>query len=310
MLGRQSLHQTQVGLQVTNDGIAIAEIELSDDAQPALKSCEFIASIDHHEQIAQLNSYIKKNNLKKRSCVAVLEDTQYKLFHLPLPPVEESELKSALRWSIKDLVDFPVEDAVIDVFRVPVKENREEKVYVAVTPRDVVLKTINFFRKIDLTLSAIDIEQLSMGNIVEQVEGQERGIAVLHIGHETSSISLYSNSSLYLSRNIDAGLKQLQEMQLQEVTEQIYESIILELQRSLDFYESEHSRPPISRLMVAPRHPVLQGLCDYIANHSGMKIELMNLSQIYPDTTVLNDEIQTNCVLAIAAASRKAEAAG
>ena len=308
MLGKQSQHKKQVGLQFTSDGIAIAEVELSDDAQPVLKSCEFIESTDKHEQLAQLTTYIKKNKLKKQPCVAVLEDTQYKLFHLPLPPVEESELKAALRWSIKDLIDFPLEEAILDVFRVPTKENREEKVYVAVTKRDVVTKTISFFRKIGLTLSAIDIEQLSMGNIIEQVEGQERVVAVLHIGSESGSINLYNNSVLYLSRAIDVGLKQLEGLQLESVTEQMYESIILELQRSLDFYVSEHALPSISKLLITPRHPMLQGICDFVSNHSGMKVELMNLSNIYKDSTVLNDEIQTNCVLAIAAASRKAEA--
>jgi len=308
MLGRLSKHNKQVGLQFTSDGIAIAEIEMPDGAQPALKSCEFISTIDKHEQIEQLSHYIKANKLKKMPCVAVLEDTQYKLFHLPLPPVEESELKSALRWSIKDLIDFPVEDAVIDVFRVPVKENREEKVYVAVTQRDVVVKTINFFNKIDLTLRAIDIEQLSLGNIIEQIIGQERGIAVIHIGYESGSISLYNNSILYLSRNIDTGLKQLQEIQSPAAADHIYESIILELQRSLDFYVSEHALPQINKLLIAPRHPLLQGLNDFVSNHSGMKVELINLAQIFQDSTVLNDEIQTNCILAIAAASRKTAA--
>ena len=308
MLGKQLHHKKQVGLQFTNDGIAVAEVVLSGDAQPALKSCEFIASTDKSEQLKQLSRYIKENHLKKHSCVAVLEDTQYKLFHLPLPNVDEAELKSALRWSIKDLVDFPVEDAVIDVFRVPVKENREEKVYVAVTPRVVVQKTINFIRKTGLTLSAIDIEALSLGNVIEQVEGQERGIAVLHFGHESGSANLYSNSTLYISRKIDTGLQRMQEIQTQDGAEQVYESIILELQRSLDFYESEHSRPSISKILVAPRHPALQEFCDYVSNNSGMKIELVNLSQIYPESTVLDDEIQANCLLAIAAASRKNEA--
>ena len=309
MLGRQLQQQKkQVGLYLTSDGISVAEIDLSDDAQPALKSCEFISSSESSERLKQLGRYIRENGLKKQPCVVVLEDTQYKLFQLPLPSVDDSELKSALRWSIKDLVDFPVEDAVIDVFRVPVQEHREEKAYVVATPRDEVLQTINFIRKTGLTLKTIDIEELSLGNIIEQIEGQERGVAVLHFGQQHGSINLYRDSALYLSRKIDTGLERLEEIQAQGTAEQVYESIMLELQRSLDFCESEFVRPAISRLVVAPKHPVLQGFCDYVSSHSGMKIEFLNLAQIYTDSTELNDENQSNCLLAIAAASRKIEA--
>ena len=310
MLGGQLQHpKKQVGLYLAADGIAVAEVTCKSDAPPVLQSCDFISAIEPVDQLKQLTNYIKQRNLKNTDCVVVLEDNQYNLFQMPLPPVEESELRSALRWSVKDLINYPVDQAVVDVFRVPVQQHREAKIYAVVTPREEIQKTVDFIRKTGLSLSAIDIEELSLGNIVEKIEGQTRGITVIHFGEQHGAISLYSDSALYLSRKIDTGLKQLEDMQSQAALEQIYESIILELQRSLDFYESEYARPPISKLVVAPRHPVLQGFCDYVSSQSGLKIELINLAQIYPDSSELGDENQARCLLAIAAASRKAVAA-
>lgn len=310
MLGGQLQHpKKQVGLYLAADGIAVAEVTCKSDAPPVLQSCDFISAIEPADQLKQLTNYIKQRNLKNTDCVVVLEDNQYNLFQMPLPPVEESELRSALRWSVKDLINYPVDQAVVDVFRVPVQQHREAKIYAVVTPREEIQKTVDFIRKTGLSLSAIDIEELSLGNIVEKIEGQTRGITVIHFGEQHGAISLYSDSALYLSRKIDTGLKQLEDMQSQAALEQIYESIILELQRSLDFYESEYARPPISKLVVAPRHPVLQGFCDYVSSQSGLKIELINLAQIYPDSSELGDENQARCLLAIAAASRKAVAA-
>jgi MSHA biogenesis protein MshI len=295
----------QVGLYLAADGIAVAEITCKGEAPPELKFCEFISASDPAEQLKQLSKHIKKHDLKNIPCVVVLEDTQYNLFQMPHPPVEEAELKSALRWSIRDLISYPVEQAVVDVFRVPVQQNREAKIYVVVTPKDEIQKTVNFIRKTGLSLTSIDIEELSLGNLVEQMQGQARGIAVIHFGQQQGSINLYSDSALYLSRKIDAGLMSMESAQSQAAIEQMYESIILELQRSLDFYESEYARAPISKLIVAPRHPMLQGFCDYVSQQSGLTIELMNLAQIYSETTELNDENQARCLLAIAAASRK-----
>ncbi len=313
MLGKQLQQKKQLGLYLSSDGIAVAEIEQSGDRPPSLKSCAFISATESTDQLTQLAKYIRKNDLKKQPCVVVLDETQYNLIQLPAPPVADAELKSAVRWSIKDLINYPVEDAVVDVFRVPVQEHREGKIYVVATAKDNIQKTVDFIRKSGLSLHAIDIEELSLGNIIEQMNDHQRGVAVLHFDHLVGSISLFSNSALYSSRKIETGLNRLEEIQAQgdasAAMEQVYESIILELQRSLDFYESEFARPSITKLVVAPRHPILQGFCDYVSSHSGLSVELINLAQIFPDTAALNDENQARCLLAIAAAARKIKAA-
>lgn len=313
MLGKQLQQKKQLGLYLSSDGIAVAEVEQSGDRPPSLKSCAFISATESTDQLTQLAKYISKNDLKKQPCVVVLDETQYNLIQLPAPPVTDAELKSAVRWSIKELINYPVEDAVVDVFRVPVQEHREGKIYVVATAKDNIQKTVDFIRKSGLSLHAIDIEELSLGNIIEQMNDHQRGVAVLHFDHLVGSISLFSNSALYLSRKIETGLNRLEEIQAQGAAsaamEQVYESIILELQRSLDFYESEFARPPITKLVVAPRHPILQGFCDYVSSHSGLSVELINLAQIFPDSTALNDENQARCLLAIAAAARKIKAA-
>ncbi len=300
--------QQQVGLYFTSDGIAVAAIVGAGEAPPTLKLCTFIAASEPGEQLQQLQRYIKENNLKNRPCVAVLEDSQYSLFQIPAPPVEDDELISALRWNIKDLVDYPTDEAVIDVFRVPTQERREAKIYVVVTHRDEIQKTVDFIRKTDLKLNTIDIEELSLGNLIEQMESLTRGVAVMHFGQNHGAISLYSDSALYLTRKIDTGLTRFEAMPSLDEAEQTYESIILELQRSLDFYESEFSRPPISKLIISPRHAILQGFSDYVSNHSDLSVEFMKLGQIYTDSTALDDENQARCLLAIAAASRKTKA--
>lgn len=308
MLGAQQYqHKKQVGLYLADDGIAIAEIDSSVDAAAVqIKSCDFLASTDAAEQLKLLTRYVREHNLKNRPCVMVLDDAQYNLFQMPVPAVEDSELKSALRWNISDLLSYPVDEAVIDVFRVPVQQHREAKAYVVAAHREHVEQAIGFVKKSGMILSTIDIEELSLGNIIEQFESQERGVAVLHFGREHGSINLYSNSDLYLSRKIDTGLNRIEEMLSIGAEAQVYESIILELQRSLDFYESEYARAPISKIIVAPRQPILQGICDYISSNAGLSIELINLAQVFSTATDLNDENQAKCLLALAAASRKA----
>ena len=303
-----------VGIYLAADGIAVAEIVASDKLMPALKSCQYISASDPIERLKQFEHYIKQHALKKRRCSVVLDGAYYNLIQMAAPPVEDDELKNALRWSVKDFVDYPVDQAVIDVFRVPVQQNRAAKVFVVTSHREDIQRAVDFIRKSGLKLQSIDIEELSLGNIVRKIPGHEKGIALLNFEKHHGSINLYHDSALYLSRRIDTGLERMEELQSQGnalavIEEQIYDPIILELQRSLDFYESEFAKPPISRLLVSPKHPVLQSFFDYAESHSGLRVEFIHLPQLFPASTELDDEAHGNCLLAIAAASREEDRA-
>jgi len=310
MLSKVLQQKANVGIYLAADGIAVAEIDASDDLMPGLKSCQYIAASDPVERLKQLELYIKQHALKKRSCSVVLDAAYYNLIQMAAPPVKDEELKDALRWSVKDFVDYPVDQAVIDVFRVPVQQNREGKVFVVTSLREDIQQTVAFIKKSGLKLQSIDIEELSLGNIARKIPGHEKGIALLNFEQHHGSINLYHDSALYVSRRIDTGIERMEELQslgseLTAIEEQVYDPIILELQRSLDFYESEFAKPPISHLVVSPKHPVLQSFFDYAESHSGLRVEFIHLPQLFPDSTALDDEANSNCLLAIAAASRE-----
>lgn len=312
MFGKSS-HSTRIGIHITRDTIAVSEFNPTDPAS-SIKSCFFISSNDEEERSKQLENYIKQNKLKKHSCTVVLDASYYDLYQLPAPPVDDNELKSAMYWRVKDLIAYPIEDAVIDVFRVPVESHREAKVYVVVSPRESIKSTVNLIQNAGLSLEVIDIEQLGMLSVIEKLETQKKGLAVLYMGQQSGSINLYHNNNLFLSRKIDIGLERIETLHSDDrdatsMLNQVYDPIILELQRSLDFYESEFAKAPITRLMVVPRHPMLQSFCDYANSNFGMDVGFINLAQLYTSSIELTDEHQANCLVAVAAASRKPEIA-
>ncbi len=312
MFGKSS-HSTRIGIHITPDTIAVSEFNPTDPAS-SIKSCFVISSNDEAERTQQLESYIKQNKMKKRPCTVVLDASYYDLYQLPAPPVADDELKSAMRWRVKDLIAYPIEDAVIDVFRVPVESHREAKVYVVVSPTENIQNTVKLVEHAGLSLEVIDIAQLGMLSVIEKLEAQKKGLAVLYMGQQGGSINLYHNNNLFLSRKIDIGLERIEALHNENTNtdnllSQVYDPIILELQRSLDFYESEFAKPPITRLMVVPRHPMLQSFCDYANSNVGMDVGFFNLAQLYTASIDLTDEHQASCLVAVAAASRRPEQA-
>ena len=51
--------------------------------------------------------------------VSVLDPAVYHFSLVEAPDVPADELRAAVRWRIKDLIDFHIDDAVIDVFEMP-----------------------------------------------------------------------------------------------------------------------------------------------------------------------------------------------
>ena len=65
-----------------------------------------------------LQKLVKKHDLDRFPCVSSMDLGDYNLLSVEPPEVPPAELSAALRWRVKDLIDFSIDDAVIDAFQV------------------------------------------------------------------------------------------------------------------------------------------------------------------------------------------------
>ena len=90
-------------------------------------------------------SVVRDHGLAGATCVGVLSPEQYSLRLVDAPEVSRAELGAAARWLIGDLVDFSVDDAVIDFFEVPqqTSRGRPNRIYVVAAEARVVQRTVD-----------------------------------------------------------------------------------------------------------------------------------------------------------------------
>lgn len=312
MLSQPKRLKTQVGVYLTQDAIAIAILEKVGDNNFNLKECDYIKEKDEKEKIKKLEAYIKKKKLKKKDCIVVLDEEKYKLIQMPVPLVEKKELKSAIRWNLHDHIDFPVENAVIDTFGMPSNEYQEEKLYVVVSEKKEIQTIVDTIEQSGLNLRVIDVSQLALRNMIDLKEKNKKGIALLTFKKNYGSINLYKDSELYLSRKINIGLEQIDKAlretnDKQEIINTIYEPAILELQRSLDYYETSFYQQPIKKIKVAPGTKNLTDFCEYADQNSGYRVEVIDLKDIFAKFESLDDQLQEQCFLAMASGLRDLE---
>ncbi|MGR6871722.1 hypothetical protein ACU6U9_05300 [Pseudomonas sp. HK3] len=245
-----------VGLTVSEHGVAISHGDIQDGEFKVLK-LEF-APIQGAGVLPFVQYWVNKNKLKNADCHYVLNKNEYELELVEPPPVAEDELSEAVRWRLKDLISIPIEETVIDIFPLPedAYRGRMKMLYVVAVNRAVIEEKLKFIRRCGLDPKIIDIEEMVLRNISLYLPDMEKGtIAILGLKQNSGEILMFSHEDMYLSRSIEMGYSSL--MEGDESTEneeqfQMMERFILDVQRSLDYYESQLGKGIASKVYILP----------------------------------------------------------
>ena len=317
----------QTGLELHPNGIGIARITFDTPTSPPhLKLCQFHATSSREEQERLLARLRSEYQLDQSTCISVAESGSFSLLLVEAPEVDPLELKAAVRWRIKELLDFHIDDAIIDVFDIPGQQERgrPKLMYVVASRISTVQQHIDLLESQDINLSVIDIPELAMRNIAALLPEDEGGVAMLYLAQDCGLLTLTRNKNLYLARKLEIGTRQLLDYlhsappedefvldEAEEATEMpqpmqyALDSIVLEVQRSLDYYESHFSLPPVGGLVLVPMTEQIPGMMGYIASQLGVPVRMLDLNAYLESEQTLSDELQSQCALSIGAALRQ-----
>ncbi len=290
------------GITATNNGIAIASINRHGKAGAKLQSCKFetIATEDS-DAMAKL---FKREGLDKEPCSTLLEIGEYQLLIVDAPDVPPEELRAAVRWQVQDLIDFHTDDAVIDVFDSPPGGPAEtrKQMYVVIVPAETVKQRIDLLENAGAKLGSIDIPELAMRNIAALLPEDETGLVTLKFNPHQCLITLTYQSTLYLTRSIDFGYLDLQEVASNPY--QLVHRLALEIQRSIDFYEQHYHKAPIKAVAMLALPITIDSLDEMLQQTLGMTVRTITLTDILDFEHNLDQDSSASCLMAAGCALR------
>jgi MSHA biogenesis protein MshI len=282
---------------------------------PRLVACEYRPT-PADSAVRQLQTLTRELQLDRSDCVSVADSRAFTLLLVEAPQVDAGELRAAVRWRIKDLLDFHVDDAVIDVFDIPGQQERgrPKLMYVVAARMSTVRQHIDLLEGNGVRLGAVDIPELCQRNVAALLPEDASGVAVLHLSHSGGLLTLTRQGALYLCRNLEVGATELAAAtgETPEMTPELahlLDGVVLEVQRSLDYYESHFSLPPISALVVVPTERPVPGLIGHLAGNLGLPVRLLDLNAVLALERPLSDYQQSVCFFSIGAALRREEKA-
>ncbi len=252
MMPRRASGRAAVAVCFQSGRVDVARMERNGSAQPVLELC---ASLPREDSEAETLARVRRDfGLARVPCVTLMPYGDYQLQVMEAPEVPEAELKEAVRWRLKDVLDYPPDAATVDVISVPADPSaptRGRSVYAVAARNELIAERMAAFAEAKLSLKAIDIPEMAQRNMAAMFETPERALAMLSMAAERGLLTFTAGGELYLARSIDVGLSQLQYAE-GDLRNQLLERVVLEVQRSLDHFDRQFSFLPVSKLVLAP----------------------------------------------------------
>lgn len=259
-----------------NKGVYVAQAKYV-GTRPQITRCAFYPVEEINS--AALEKIRKEALLENARITTLLAANEYQLMMVDAPNVPVDELKTAIRWKIKDLLSCHVDDATVDVLQIPIGKygsERPQSLYAIAASNETIRKRINLFEKAKIDLSVIDIPETAQRNIAALYETEGRGLALLAFNDEGGLLTITSDGELFLARRIDISIGQLSDAD-ESLRQQSRDRVELEVQRSLDYFDRQFHHIAIDRMLVSA--PDELGLAQLLGENLGLPVAALELAQ-------------------------------
>ncbi|MEH6445625.1 MAG: hypothetical protein V7784_17155 [Oceanospirillaceae bacterium] len=281
----------RVCLRVSEEGTSIAVSE-HDGNKLQLQLCEFFSALTLAEQPALISEFIAKHHLASAHCSLILASSEYQLLLTEAPEVPSHEMCDALWWKVKDLVAFEIENAQIDYLDLPEDSamHQARKIYAVIADRNKVKAKIEWAEKLGLTPTTIEVPETALLHLVADLCSDVVGTSVLYLDPEQSMLMLMSERKMYLSRTLQYNYQERME------------AVVLDLQRSMDYYESQIGKPACLKVIILPQQSAESSMMQTLLTNIDIAVTTVNINNLIDSD--LSFEMQQHCLLAISGALR------
>ena len=223
-------------------------------------------SFSHSNWREQLQIYVQKNKLNNTDCFVTLTSHWYQLLQADQPKVEEQEIYAALAWPLKELLPPNVE-YVYDYMTPPAQVAGQSKLNVVAIPRKDIINIANGIYDAQLALRNISIEETAT---IELTPPSSDAVMTLVQEHgEEIVLNIVKEGQMYFTRRLK-GFENLGSFSEQELSMGITDSLCVQIQRSMDYFESQLRQTPVRKVLLK----LDSNLTDSLANQIQQNMHL------------------------------------
>lgn len=226
---------------------------------------------------------------------------------IQLPLMTEDELEEQIQWEAGQYIPFEVEEVNLD-FQILGSQSSEEgqmDVLLVAVKKDIINDYTVVIAEAGLNVQAVDVDAFAIGNLFEVAnpEMHDKTVALIDIGAGIMNISVVRGGVSIFTRDITIGGSNYTEEiqkdlgvsydeaevlklggasehanpeQVAQIMGSVTENVVLEIQRSLDFFSATSSEEEIQAVYLVGGCSLVPGLAQAVEERLGVPTQILN----------------------------------
>lgn len=300
--GKNVHRESSTVIAISESGFAIVEVALKGQI-PQVLCCQFVSNTNASIRAELIAELIERRGINTQSVKMVLCDSRYKFLLAEAPQAPIESLRAIMPVKIKDSLPWRLSEITADVLMLPSDafRGRKRSVYVAVANNPYLEEQLEMLKSIRVEpvgVTTVEIALKAYWRLLETPAAVTVGI--LCMTESGGVIIMVCDGAIYLARRMAIALDTLGAEGVNK--QDVFDQVILEIQRSVDFYESQLGKGPVSKIVLL-QPPVDLGIgFDYIEQNISVDIELFRPLEQLEYTHDLTQVEESNCMGALGAA--------
>jgi MSHA biogenesis protein MshI len=210
----------------------------------------------------------------------VLSAERYQLIQLDKPAVPEAEMLQALPWLARELTSVAVDDMLLDYLDLPEQTAQQTaRINVVVTAKSSLLELCRELQRCKVQLVNIQPEEWLPRNLLPV-----QNAAVMLIVHQPGQelmLQIIRQGALYFSRRL-RGFNRIDQYGIAELSQGMLDNLLLEVQRSLDYFEGQLRQAPVKEILFQIATDELPAIVKYFADNGFVQVRALDLTALLP----------------------------
>lgn len=248
-----------VGVSVSATELHIAAVNIGEGGY-VLSSVASVPFDNRQPLEKQLSDVLR--DFEKEACrvSVVLPQEMYHMVQVEKPDVPEEDITTALPWTLGELVPFDSNNIVLDYIDYPVQSRTGgKKIDVFAADKSSLSSLVQgLSKKKDLELTHIHAKEVLATEMVP--DDDYARLLIIQEPNSEPFLLIVRSRAIWLSRRLRGFVNKAS---AQDDLTQLSDMLGLEIQRSMDFYESQLKQPPLKEILFRTQfdcEPVIERL--------------------------------------------------
>ena len=293
------LKETSKGIHLVNFDMALLPPEAVVDG----------ALMNFTAIVEKIRELLRVHRIRFKECALSISGHSVIIKKISLPEMTEEELQESIQWEAEQYIPFEIKDVEVDVEILNPKAGQGQMdVLLVAAKKEIINDYVSVAMEAGLKPAVMDVDTFTIQNTFELNYGfpPNEVIALINIGASVININIVANGITTFTRDIGMGGQMLTEeiqkqlnvsyeeaehyktggegtissssiyREVQRLSERVSETLVTEIQRSIDFFAATTINADISLIYLSGGSSQIPALIRSLERRLEVPVELVN----------------------------------